>query len=226
MTRKGSQVQVLYVPFRDQHQLRCRRDPKAAIRDLGSQVESQSGASEISGVSGATAITSLRGPNVRAEPAYGDMSRRLGSLRLGFSFRRRGATSRRTRLLRVREPDREGRGQRDDGDGDPKGDRRPAGSGGNIGFTPRFRQDVRRSSPGLDRVATSAGATAIRLATTRTPATSTPMSQIGTTESETTPRLLANVRHTARPTTTPSGTPMTIPTRANVVACHATADTT
>ena len=62
------------------------------------------------------------------------------------------------------------------------------GARGNFGVAPRFRQEVRRSSPGLDRVATNAGTTAIRLATTRTPATSTAITQIGTTETGTTPR--------------------------------------
>ena len=48
----------------------------------------------------------------------------------------------------------------------------------------------------------------------------------GTTATGTEPRLSAKASHTARPTTTPRGTPMTIPTNANVLACHATADAT
>ncbi len=70
----------------------------------------------------------------------------------------------------------------------------------------------------MERVATIAGAMAMRFATTATPATITQTSQIGTTETGTAPRLLANAPHTSRPATTPSGTPITIPIRANVVA--------
>ncbi len=39
-------------------------------------------------------------------------------------------------------------------------------------------------------------------------------------------RLLANVFHTARPRINPSGTPTMTPTRANVVACQETVETT
>ena len=87
-------------------------------------------------------------------------------------------------------------------------------------------QSVRRRSPGLDRVATSAGATDRTFAATTTPATSTQTSQTGTTETGTAPRLSANAFHVARPATTPRGTPTTIPTRASVVACQLTAEAT
>src|ERR1700728_4625238 len=69
-------------------------------------------------------------------------------------------------------------------------------------------QDARRSSPGLECVATNAGTTAMRLATTRTPATNMAMSQTGTTETGTAPKLLAKAVHTARPAMTPRGTPI------------------
>ena len=66
----------------------------------------------------------------------------------------------------------------------------------------------------------------MRFATTSTPAASRPMSQIGTTETGTAPRLFANACHTTRPTTTPTGTPITMPTAAIVVACQATLEAT
>ena len=52
------------------------------------------------------------------------------------------------------------------------------------------------------------------------------MSQSGTTETGTAPRLLANASHTARPTTIPTGTPITMPATASVVACQATVEAT
>src|SRR5271169_5801420 len=85
-------------------------------------------------------------------------------------------------------------------------------------------QGSRMRSLGLDLLAITAGDTAMRLATTRTPATSPPMRRIGTADTGTAPRLSVNASHITRPNTTPSGTPMTIPTRATVVACQATAD--
>jgi hypothetical protein len=45
-------------------------------------------------------------------------------------------------------------------------------------------------------------------------------------ETGTTPRLLANALHIVRPATIPRGTPITIPTRANVVDCQTTAEAT
>ena len=67
---------------------------------------------------------------------------------------------------------------------------------------------------------------AITLAPTSTPTAIATVSRIGTTVTGTAPRLLANVFHTPRPTINPSGTPTTTPTRANVVACHETVETT
>jgi hypothetical protein len=81
---------------------------------------------------------------------------------------------------------------------------------------------VRSNCPGLVRAAVSAGAMARRFAATMTPDASPTTSHIGTTETGTAPRLAANVLHTAPPVTIPSGTPMTIPTTAKVVACQAT----
>ena len=66
----------------------------------------------------------------------------------------------------------------------------------------------------------------MRLAPTRTAAIRAPMSQTGTTETGTAPRLLAKASHTARPTTIPTGTPITMPAPASVVACHATVEAT
>ena len=85
---------------------------------------------------------------------------------------------------------------------------------------------ARSSCAGLVRAAASAGATARRFATAMTPPTSPTTSQIGTTETGMTPRLVANTLHIEPPATMPNGTPTTIPTRANVVACQATADAT
>ena len=83
----------------------------------------------------------------------------------------------------------------------------------------------RRRSLALDRVATHAGAIAMRLAPTRTPTVIAATRSNGRTVSGMTPRLFAKAFHTVRPTTRPSGTPMTTPTPASVVACQDTVDT-
>ena len=87
-------------------------------------------------------------------------------------------------------------------------------------------QDESMSNLGLDLVAVNVGPTARRLATTITPTASAPMSQTGTTETGTTPKLLAKRSHVTLPATKPIGTPIRIPTNAKVVACQLTAQMT
>src|SRR5579863_924987 len=92
----------------------------------------------------------------------------------------------------------------------------------NPNMVPHRGQDVRKSSAGVECVATIAGTTAIRFATTTTPVTMRTMTELGTTDTGTAPRLFANAIQTARPVTTPKGTPATIPIKATVVACQDT----
>ena len=83
---------------------------------------------------------------------------------------------------------------------------------------------VRSNWPAVwPRAATTAGTTANRLATTKTPTAKTAISATGTVATGTAPRLVANAFHTTWPRATPKGTPTTIPTSATVVACQHTA---
>src|SRR6185437_15950902 len=88
---------------------------------------------------------------------------------------------------------------------------------------PGVGYSARSSSPGRDLAASSAGPTASRFAAASTATASTASGHGWTTGTGTTPKVVANVRQTSRPATTPSGTPTTSPASATVVACQQTA---